>query len=233
MRCWGSLSAVYRAHLVTARAQRELHQLAARGVVPASSTSPDVVADHLRATPRSRIDGALSALAGSLSDPAVANTSFALLWFALEPDLASTFTGRLSKLGDEARDLEAHIALALFAVARDLGSRTTRRDLLMEITAALRGDGNGWRRRHWMERHGDAADDVVACDDLLTRIAFWKIVGTLPEKERDALLRVFVAGHSIRDVARAHGVWPNALRDRLARGCARLRPRFLARGLSR
>ena len=233
MRCWGSLSANYRSHLATSRARHEFDRLIALEALPASSAPPDVVADHLRSMPRDTVDAAIGGLSRVLSEPTVASTAFALLWFALEPDLASTFTGRLSKLGDEACDLEAHIALALFTVARDLGSRATRRDLLDQIATALRGDGNGWRRKHWMERHGDAADAVVEGDDLPTRILVRHVVGTLPEKERDALLRVIVAGHTIQDAARAHGVWPNALRNRLARSRARLRPRFLARGLSR
>jgi RNA polymerase sigma factor (sigma-70 family) len=63
------------------------------------------------------------------------------------------------------------------------------------------------------------------------RARFWSAVGTIPEKERHALLLRYAEGMTCADVARTLGTTPNAVSCLLHRGKERLRTLLAPRSL--
>ena len=64
---------------------------------------------------------------------------------------------------------------------------------------------------------GVAADDAFAYQDL------YKALGTLPLKEKSALLLFYVSGYSVKEIAKIKGNSQLAVRQQLSRGRTKLR----------
>lgn len=219
---WGSLSEQYRVFLRSRRAEHELRRLIARGAVASTMVSADVAADHLRASYRDRVDVHVAALAAAIRDRQATSTAWALLWFALEVDLIDLFDRRVRDVGDDAIDLEAQIALALFAaIQRARGS--SRAELLANVVASLRDDGS-WRHKRWLVKTAIDADDArEVFDDVPTRLAVRWQLRRLSLAEQRAIDDVVIRGESRVAAGRARNVSRHEIRRRLNRAMRRLR----------
>jgi hypothetical protein len=218
---WGSLSEQYRVFVRSRRAQHELRQLIARGAVAPTMASADVAADHLRASYRDRVDVHIAALAAAIRDRQATTTAWALLWFALEVDLIGLFDRRVRDRCDDAIDLEAQIALALFdAVQR--AHRSSRAELLAGVVTSLRDDGS-WRHKRWLVKTDADADARAIFDDVPTRLAVRRQLRKLSLAEQDAIDDVVILGESRVAAGRERNVSRHEIRRRLTRAMRRLR----------